>query len=98
GLVARRALNQVFVELMERSDVVVERKDYALGAIYLEVGAELRPESAGLAYNLACVYALGGEKRRALEALRLAVDRGFADRDLAEHDRDLDSLRSEPEF
>jgi len=49
-------------------------------------------------YNLACAYALSGDKPRALEALQLSVDAGFSNNQLALQDSDLDALRDEPQF
>ncbi len=48
-------------------------------------------------YNLACAASRMGHLDRALEALAEAVERGFADADLARSDPDLEALRSSPE-
>jgi len=49
------------------------------------------------AYNLACLWALRGERDAALAALREAYDLGFTDV-LITTDSDLDSLRTDPRF
>ena len=49
-------------------------------------------------YAMACLQALEGKKKPALENLRNAVDRGFTDRKHADGDHDLDTLRDDPEF
>jgi len=49
-------------------------------------------------YNVACAYAVLGEKDRAIQALGRAVDAGFRDRGLAERDQDLASLRGDERF
>jgi len=49
-------------------------------------------------YNLACAYALSGNKDDAFRALQGAKLAGFADRDLMAKDADLASLRSDPRF
>ncbi len=46
-------------------------------------------------YNLACLNAVKGEKAKALEWLRKAVEAGFRDRAWIRMDRDLESLRGE---
>jgi tetratricopeptide (TPR) repeat protein len=49
-------------------------------------------------YAIACLHALAGKKDLALETLRKAVDLGFSNREHADADHDLDSLREDPEF
>ncbi|MDP6959630.1 MAG: HEAT repeat domain-containing protein, partial [Planctomycetota bacterium] len=49
-------------------------------------------------YNLACLQALSGEKSRALQTLRKAVEAGFIDKGWIEQDGDLQSLREEEAY
>jgi tetratricopeptide (TPR) repeat protein len=50
------------------------------------------------AYNIACGYALLGEKSNALDWLEKAVEMGWKDAAQIEKDSDLDSLRSEERY
>jgi tetratricopeptide (TPR) repeat protein len=61
-------------------------------------GLTLDPEDSGVLYNVACVYALGGETEDALTCLDKAVRNGFGHREWLENDSDLDSLRADPRF
>ncbi|HEV8612191.1 MAG TPA: tetratricopeptide repeat protein, partial [Gemmatimonadales bacterium] len=61
-------------------------------------GLALDPEDSGVLYNVACVYALGGEAESALMCLDKAVRNGFGHREWLENDSDLDSLRADPRF
>jgi len=56
----------------------------------------LRPTRWG-AYNLGCFWSLVGNPGRAVDALRRALELGFADA-LITSDPDLDPLRGVPEF
>lgn len=49
-------------------------------------------------YNLACNYALSGEKAQAFEALDSAILAGFGNVKLLQSDSDLVSLRDDPQF
>ncbi len=49
-------------------------------------------------YNIACVYALEGEKRLALDYLGEAADAGYRTRQSISEDPDLKSLLGDPEF
>jgi len=49
-------------------------------------------------YNLACAFALSGEKEKALDNLDKAVNAGFTDRQQYDTDSDLDSLRETERF
>ena len=67
-------------------------------ALSLEIATAWKPDSPVAWYDLACARARAGETRRALDALRTALDRGFADAALLASDPDLASVRKLPEF
>ena len=58
----------------------------------------LDPEDSGVLYNVACVYALGGQIDDAFLCLDKAVQNGFGHRAWLENDSDFDSLRPDPRF
>ncbi len=58
----------------------------------------LLPREPEVHYNLACSYALVGEKKKAIETLRKAVILGYRDYAYMEQDPDLESLRDDEEF
>ncbi|MBI2901089.1 MAG: hypothetical protein HYY17_12960 [Planctomycetes bacterium] len=60
--------------------------------------SSLQANFAVIAYNLACAYALTGEKERALDWLEMAILGGYSDWDHLKKDSDLDSLREEPRY
>ena len=69
-------------------------------AAFKKIADKLPKEGVGItsAYNVACAYALKGEKATALVWLETAIDNGFTKFDHIEKDTDLDSLRDEPKY
>lgn len=59
---------------------------------------EADPHDDGSWYNLACTYALAGQKEAALEAFETAVDAGWEDAGWPAQDADLESVREEARF
>jgi predicted esterase len=97
--IARRTLSQVFAQFYEGAhNLLGRRENYALAAASLAAAAELAPDNAQVVYELARAHALNRDKRRALAALRQAVERGFKDvKDMAANEA-FDSLRGEAEY
>ncbi len=74
-------------------------KDYRRAIPAYEKALELRAGfPADAAYNIACCYALLGEKERALEWLEKAFAMGFRHLPDAQTDTDLASLHDDPRF
>ena len=67
-------------------------------ATTLEIAAEIAPDNPQVQYELACAYALKAEKKKALAALKRAVEKGFKDVPALTGDRAFDSLRGEDEY
>jgi hypothetical protein len=76
-----------------------DSKDYKKAIAAYEKVLELRfnyPFTA--VYNIACSYALMGEKEQALKWLEKSLDMGFRDLNLVRTDTDFDSMRNDPRF
>ncbi len=58
----------------------------------------LSPGDPMMLYNAACMYISLGEKGRALDALRQAIEAGYTNFGWMRNDPDLVSLRDEPDF
>jgi acetyl esterase/lipase len=63
-----------------------------------EKAIALGDRSSASYYNLACAYALGGAKVKALDSLEKAIGAGFTDAGRIASDDDLASVRSDPRF
>lgn len=97
--VARRALNQVFAQFYEGAlNLIGRRENYALAAVSLAAAAELAPDNAQVLYELACAHALNRDKRRAFDALRKAIEKGFRDVDDLSRNEAFAALRGEVEY
>lgn len=59
---------------------------------------DLEPDYAPAYYNLACAFALRNKKRAAINNLKKALEKGFANRDRLLKDKELDNIRDEPAF
>lgn len=95
--VARRALRQTYAQFYEAGTIEFAR-DRQAGKEQLEIAAEIAPRDPSVFYQLAILYAQGGEKRRALEALKRSVENGLKDPALIEGNQDLSRLREEAEY
>jgi len=65
---------------------------------WAQMALAIDPEDAGILYNVACVYSLQGQLDDALGCLEKALVHGFWYKRWAEHDSDLNNLRSHPRF
>ena len=67
-------------------------------AEWAERALEVEGEEPQVLYNVACVYALLGEREKAINCLEKSVTHGWGQREWMEHDPDLASLRDHPRF
>jgi hypothetical protein len=95
--VVRRALTHLFEILYERGTVRYAN-NYPLAIKYLEIAVEINPVDTRASYRVACMYSMKGEKKKALAALKSAVDKGFVNLAALETNKELDPIRQEVEF
>jgi dienelactone hydrolase len=97
--IARRALSQVLAQTFEAAMYHYHPDgQYDVAIVNLEVAEEVAPKISQIPYEMARAYALRGEKKKALESLRRAVEKGFPDAAAIENQKDFASLRAEDEF
>jgi len=73
-----------------------DRYDEAIEAFQKAIDAGYREDAAS--YNIACGYALKGDRDKAFEWLRKAAEAGFEVASYLERDDDLDNLKSDPRW
>jgi poly(3-hydroxybutyrate) depolymerase len=95
---ARRILNDFTASEFEPAMMLIRAGQYGLAIESLSLDVALMPDSAGFLYNLACAYALKGDKKRAIDTLDKAIQKGFANSTELETNHQLDSIRDEPAF
>jgi adenylate cyclase len=105
---ARRMVEMMPTYLLQNPDDARGRMHYAhmlcvignteQGKIEAQAAVDAAPDDSVMAYNAACLYGRLGEKRRALDTLRQAINAGVRNFDWMRHDPDLNSVRDDPEF
>ncbi len=89
---------QRLLGLHRRSLEQFDKKDYAGAKATCEEILKAAPDDPTALYNAACACARLGEKPRALDYLKKAVEAGFVDFQHIEQDDDLGSLRAEAAY
>ncbi|HET6202538.1 MAG TPA: alpha/beta fold hydrolase [Planctomycetota bacterium] len=87
-----------YQEEFDRGVGLLRQGKHAEGIAAFERCLEMAPDEPDATYNIACGYALSGEKGKALEWLGKAAERGFVDAKLAADDPDLNPIRGEEGF
>jgi pimeloyl-ACP methyl ester carboxylesterase len=77
--VSRRLLSLFFVQAFEDANAAVYQKKFADAVASYSLCVQLQPENGRAYYNLARAYSLNRERKRAREALKSAIDKGFND-------------------
>jgi predicted esterase len=94
---ARRVIEGQFILFFEQGrDLVQQQKRYDEAVKKLIVATELNPDRASVFVMLASAYAFQGDKKKALQTLKTAVDKGLSDRSTITDNHAFDSLHNEP--
>ena len=86
-----KALNDLGVAYMQGRDYVEAQESF-------EQAIQREPDYVDAYYNLACLYALKGEKARSLTHLKKAISLDASVGEWAKKDRDLQNLKGQTEF
>jgi tetratricopeptide (TPR) repeat protein len=76
----------------------MQGRNYVEAQESLEQAIQSKPDYVDAYYNLACLYALKGEKIRSLNHLKKAISLDASVREWAKKDRDLQNLKGQTEF
>lgn len=95
---ARRVVNQVLVWWYEDSMRYIQHKRYDLAVASLSLDAQVMPDNPRVLFRLATAHSLNNDKKRALETLKKAVEKGFNDVAELESNAALAPLRQDDEY
>jgi predicted esterase len=97
--VARRVLDGLFISLIEEGIGLLQtEKNYSKSIKRLNLATEVNPDRPGPFFYLAWAYAANREKKKALQSLNTAVEKGFSDTAMITANKAFDSIRNDPEY
>lgn len=97
--VARRVLDGLFVRLIEQgSSLLQTEKNYPESIKPLKLATEVNPDRPGAFFYLAWAYAANRDKKKSLQFLKTAVEKGFSDAAMITGNSAFDALRNDPEY
>jgi len=96
--VARRVLEGLYVGFIEQGNLLQAQKNYVQAATKFELSAQVLPDRPGAFFYLAQAYALSGNRKQSLQALKNAINKGFSDRAAITDNKAFESLRNEPQY
>jgi tetratricopeptide (TPR) repeat protein len=91
---AQQDVNRVYAQAKQAA----KDKDYAKAIELYKQVLQMSPDFSTGYYELACVYALKGDRDEAIESLKTAVEKGYLYFQRMENDPDLKSVRSHRDF
>jgi tetratricopeptide (TPR) repeat protein len=95
---ARRIFNQYSAYSFELMRGLFQAKKYEAAANNLEIEAEITPDNPRPLFHLARAHALNGNRKKALDALKKAAEKGFNNVDELISNDAFASLRDDPVF
>jgi len=97
--VARRVLDGLFIGLVEQGIGLLQtEKNYSESIKRFKFATEVNPDRPGAFFYLAWAYAANRDKKKSLQSLNTAVEKGFSDAATITTNKAFDSLRTDPEY
>jgi predicted esterase len=96
--IARRVLDGLFVGLVEQGIGLLQTEKYSESIKPLKLASEVNPDRPGTFFYLAWAYAANRDKKKSLQSLNTAVEKGFSDTAMITANKAFDSLRNDPEY
>jgi tetratricopeptide (TPR) repeat protein len=97
--IARRVLDSVFISLFEQGSSLLQTEKHNLEAIEtFKLATEINPERPGSFFYLAWAYGASGDKKKSLQALSTAIEKGFSDLAAISNNKAFDPIRNAPQY
>ncbi|HSE17267.1 MAG TPA: hypothetical protein VLB46_09445 [Pyrinomonadaceae bacterium] len=97
--VARRVLDGLFIGLVEEGISLLQtKKNYSESIKRFTLATEVNPDRPGPFFYLAWAYAANRDKKKSLQFLNKAVEKGFSDSALITATKAFDPIRNDPEY
>ena len=97
--VARRVLDGLFIGLFEQGISLLQTdKNYSESIKRFKMATEVNPDRPGAYFYLAWAYAANRDKKKSLQFLSKAVEKGFSDAAMITANKAFDSIRDDPEY
>ncbi|HEX7773991.1 MAG TPA: hypothetical protein VF435_16330, partial [Pyrinomonadaceae bacterium] len=97
--VARRVLAGLFVGLIEQGIGLLQtEKNYSASIKSFKLATEVNPDRPGAFFYLAWAYAANRDKKKSLQSLNTAVEKGFSDAAMITTNKAFDSIRDDPQY
>jgi len=97
--IARRVLDGLFVSLVEQGIGLLQtEKKYSESIKPLKLAIEVNPDRPGVYFYLAWAYAAERDKKKSLQFLNTAIEKGFSDAGMITTNKAFDSIRNDPEY
>jgi predicted esterase len=97
--VARRVLDGLLIGLVERGISLLQtEKNYSESIKRFKLATEVNPDRPGAFFYLAWAYAANRDKKKSLQSLNTAVEKGFSDIAMITANKAFDALRNDPEY
>lgn len=97
-LMASRLISNLTTSIVGSGSDFLSIQQYKDAALQFKLWTVITPENINAHFNLARAYALGGQKKNAIEAMEKAVKLGFHRVDLLQKDSAFDLIREEKRF
>ncbi len=97
--IARRVLDGLFVGMIEQGIGLLQtEKKYSESIKRFQVATEINPDRPGGFFYLAWAYAANKDKKKSLQFLNQAVEKGFSDAATITANKAFDFIRNDPEY
>jgi predicted esterase len=97
--VARRVLDGLLIGLVEQGMSLLQtEKNYSESIKRFKLATEVNPDRPGAFFYLAWAYAANRDKKKSLQSLNTAVEKGFSDTAMITANKAFDALRNDPEY